>query len=63
MVPSTGINNTVSITREAAGLTQVYPDSDSKNPRIGNYSADGQWNIPKSKLEKFNEEYNQNQAN
>jgi hypothetical protein len=35
-----------SITVEAPGLVQIFPDNDPKNPRIGNYSADGQWIIP-----------------
>jgi hypothetical protein len=58
IVPNTGINNTAtiapasgsSITVEAPGLAQVFPDLDPKNPRVGNYSADGQWVIPTRNL-------------
>ena len=57
-MPSTGINNTAtiapetttSVTVEAPGLVQTFPDIDPKNPRIGNYSADGQWVIPTRNL-------------
>lgn len=28
----------------------MFPDIDPKNPRIGNYSEDGEWVIPKAKI-------------
>jgi len=35
----------------------MFPDNDPKNPRLGNYTAEGEWVIPKSKSTKFNEAY------
>lgn len=28
----------------------MFPDNDPKNPRIGNYTPEGEWVIPKSKI-------------
>ena len=38
-------------------------DFNASSPRIGNYTFDGEWVIPKSGLEKWNEEYNKNLTN
>jgi hypothetical protein len=47
----------------STSASQKFPDNDPKNPRIGNYSTEGEWVIPLSKLEKWNEVYNKNLTN
>ena len=37
-------------TSNTSSLHQKFPDNDPKNPRIGNYSTEGEWVIPKSKI-------------
>lgn len=37
-------------THNATSLKQVFPDTDPRNPRVGNYSEDGKWNIPTRNL-------------
>jgi hypothetical protein len=33
----------------------MFPDIDPKNPRLGNYTTEGEWVIPKSNATKFDE--------
>lgn len=42
---------------------KVFPDLDPKNPRVGNYSADGQWIIPTRNLGNLSLEILQNLTN
>jgi hypothetical protein len=59
-IPDTGINSTYSVLKDDevvhqrkvqdAGLVQVFPND---SPRIGSYSGEGEWKIPKSPLEKL----------
>jgi len=41
----------------------MFPDNDSKNPRIGNYTTEGEWVIPKSNATKFDEAAAKNTTN